>query len=131
MAELTITRRGVARRYTVPNDLQDVSVPVLKKAGMQGLRAVTVSNAARKLYTRGRADLGYGLIATITGQLRPLKTLLEFYEEFIAQGMSESEATVAARAWMSPDYRLQGAPKTQQQAEALTADLYNTEERPL
>jgi hypothetical protein len=72
MADITIKRgKTVEHIYSAPNSVLDVSIGALKKAGMQGLLAVAVTSVALKLYTHGKADLGYGLVATITGQNGP------------------------------------------------------------
>ena len=66
MADITIKRgETVEHIYSAPNSVLDVSIGALKKAGMQGLLAVAVTSVALKLYTHGKADLGYGLVSDV------------------------------------------------------------------
>lgn len=59
----------VEANYPAPDDYKDVSVPGLKRAGMQGLLAVTVAMKASELYAQGTIDLGYGRQCTVTDHI--------------------------------------------------------------
>lgn len=69
-AQITIAGNfGPASTYDAPVNLLDITVPDLMEAGMNRTIAFAVASVALKLYSSGRADLGYGLTATVTGQL--------------------------------------------------------------
>ena len=65
MAELTITRRGVKRTYSVPDHVLDVHVAELRRCGLSRFRAIVVASRSIELYGNDKADLGYGLTATL------------------------------------------------------------------
>lgn len=55
--------------FEAPNNLLDLNIPDVQAKIKDRALAVAVVSKGLKLYAHGKADLGYGIVATIEGQL--------------------------------------------------------------